>query len=134
MIHIDSSDSLPIWKQIEDGVRYRIASGAFRPDDPVPSVRELARELRVNPLTVSKAYRRLVDRGVLAVRRGEGTFVAPNPPLLEASEMDRRLRQGALRYAILARTLGSSDDACIDVLGRVLEELDRNKNVRKEGT
>ena len=80
MLHIDPSDSVPIWKQIEEGVLHLIATGALGPGDPVASVRELARQLRVNPLTVSKAYRRLADRGVLTVKRGEGTFVADNPP------------------------------------------------------
>lgn len=123
MLTIDPSDSIPIWKQIEEGVRHLIASGALGPNDPVASVRELARELRVNPLTVSKAYRRLVDLDVLVVRRGEGTFVAPNPPRLGAAELRRRLGEAAGRYTSYAKTLGASGDEALEAVRRSWEEL-----------
>ena len=77
---VDPGDAAPIWRQIEQGVRRLVASGALRPGSPVPSVRELSLELRVNPATVAKAYQRLTQAGVLAMRRGEGTFVADSPP------------------------------------------------------
>ena len=112
MFRIDPRDAVPIWKQIEDGVRRMVAAGALRPPGPLPSVRELARELQVNPMTVSKAYQRLTEDGVLEVRRGEGTFVAAGA--LRASRSDRlkELREAALRYAALAATLGvTCDDA-----------------------
>lgn len=115
-MRIDPSDAVPIWKQIEEGVLNLIATGALRPDDPVSSVRELAKELRVNPLTVSKAYRRLADRGVLAVRRGEGTFVAPDPPRLDDEERHDKLKGAARRYAIAARNLRAEEDESVEVL------------------
>ncbi|HEY0787917.1 MAG TPA: GntR family transcriptional regulator, partial [Thermoanaerobaculia bacterium] len=74
MLQINPTDSVPIWKQIEEEVRRLVALGAFKPGTAVPSVRELAQRLRINPATVAKAYQRLTDAGVLAVRRGEGTF------------------------------------------------------------
>ena len=91
----------PIWSQIEEGVRHLVASGALRPGDAVPSVRDLARELRINPNTVAKAYQRLVDAGILETRRGEGTFVAERPPAMPAGEKARRAAGGrdALRDA-----------------------------------
>jgi len=73
----------------------------------VPSVRDLARDLQVNPATVSKAYQRLTDAGVLAVKRGEGTYVSETPPDLSSRERGKRLLQGAVRYASLAVTLGA---------------------------
>ena len=87
-----------------------MASGALSPGGPVPSVRELARELRVNPATVAKAYQRLTDAGLLSVKRGEGTFVAAAPPPMAAAERRRELGLGAVRYAALALTLGSTQD------------------------
>nr|MDP9122631.1 GntR family transcriptional regulator [Acidobacteriota bacterium] len=74
---------------------------------PVPSVRDLARELRVNPATVSKAYQRLTDAGVLAVRRGDGTYVAELPPALDDGDRRRQLHEAAMRFASLAATLGA---------------------------
>lgn len=113
MLRIDPSDSIPIWKQIEEGVLNLIATGALRPDDPVSSVRELAKELRVNPLTVSKAYRRLADNGVLTVRRGEGTFVASEPPTMDEEEREGKLLDAALRYANQARNLSADEDESV---------------------
>lgn len=118
MLRIDPGDAVPIWKQIEDGIRRLVASGALPPGGAVPSVRDLARELRVNPMTVSKAYQRLGDTGVLEVRRGEGTFVASAPPSLPRGERARTLRDAAARYAALAVTLGvSADEAARELRG-----------------
>src|SRR5215213_10956846 len=98
-LRIEPTDPRPIWRQIEEGVQHLVASGALGPGASVPSVRDLARELQINPATVSKAYQRLTDAGVLCVRRGEGTYVSEAPPKLPAAERSRRLLQGALRYA-----------------------------------
>src|ERR1700758_1951367 len=106
-LHVAPADSTPIWSQIEEGVRRLVASGALAPGGPVPSVRELARDLAVNPATVAKAYQRLTDAGVLTVRRGEGTYVASSPPTLGKGERTKLLKEGATRYASLAVTIGS---------------------------
>jgi GntR family transcriptional regulator len=106
-VRIDPADPRPIWRQIEESVRHLVASGALAAGAPVPSVRDLARDLQVNPATVSKAYQRLTDAGVLAVKRGEGTYVSDTPPDLSPRERGKRLLQGAVRYASLAVTLGA---------------------------
>ncbi len=106
-LHVNPADSIPIWSQIEEGIRRLVASGALAPGVAVPSVRDLARDLSVNPATVAKAYQRLTESGVLAVRRGEGTYVSEKPPVLPRGERERTLRQGATRYASLALTIGA---------------------------
>ena len=83
-LRIDPTLPVPIWSQIEDGMRHLVASGALGRGAAVPSVRDLAREQRINPNTVAKAYQRLVDSGVFETRRGEGTFVAARPPAIPA--------------------------------------------------
>lgn len=110
MLRIDPRDAVPIWKQIEEGMRRLVGAGSLRPGRPVPSVRDLARELRVNPMTVSKAYQRLAEAGVLVVRRGEGTFVADGPPQLTRGERARTMREAASRFVSLAVTMGVSRD------------------------
>ena len=107
-LHVDPSDSTPIWSQIEEGLRRLVASGALAPGAPVPSVRDLARELSINPATVAKAYQRLAEAGVLSVRRGDGTYVADSPPSMGKEKRHKALREGALRYASLAATLGAA--------------------------
>jgi GntR family transcriptional regulator len=128
MLTIDVKDAVPIWKQIEQGVRHLVASRALRPGSVVPSVRDLARDLRVNPMTVSKAYQRLTEQGVLEVRRGEGTFVAAGPPAVPAAERSRVLRTAATRLVSVAATLGTSRE---DVLGAVRGAWD--ETVTKRG-
>lgn len=105
-IRVDPTLPLPIWSQIEEGVRYLVASGALRSGDTLPSVRDLAREQRINPNTVAKAYQRLAEAGIVETRRGEGTFVAEHPPAMPAAEKARLLREGATRLATLAVNLG----------------------------
>jgi len=107
-LHVDPTDAAPIWRQIEERVRRLVAAKSLAPGAPVPSVRELARSLRVNPATVAKAYQRLTDAGVLKVLRGEGTFVADHPPALPDGERERVLADGAGRYASMAMSVGAT--------------------------
>jgi DNA-binding transcriptional regulator YhcF (GntR family) len=72
--------------------------------------------LQVNPATVSKAYQRLTDAGILAVRRGDGTYVSDAPPVLTFDERRRKLRGGAVRYASLATTLGVNEEEALATL------------------
>jgi len=122
-LRIDPKDPRPIWRQIEEGVRNLVASGSLAAGAGVPSVRELAGDLQVNPATVSKAYQRLSDAGVLDVRRGDGTYVAEAPPELSRRERAGRLREAALRFASLAATLGAGREEAVASLERAWDEL-----------
>jgi GntR family transcriptional regulator len=126
-LRVDSSDPLPIWRQIEDRMRLLVASGALGAGDPVPSVRELAKELVINPATVAKAYQRLADAGVLDVRRGEGTFVASAPPALGERGRGRELGTAAQSYAATAIALGASRTEATRVLAEVWRELETRR-------
>src|ERR1044071_3699911 len=117
MFDINPSQAAPIWRPIEEGMRRLISLGTLAPGDPVPSVRELAQQLRVNPNTVARAYQRLTDAGVFAVRRGEGTFVSEQPTQLKKSERHDTLRDAATRYAGTAVSVGAS-------LGEASHELE----------
>jgi DNA-binding transcriptional regulator YhcF (GntR family) len=122
---INPSDPAPIWRQIEEGVRRLIALGALHPGAPVPSMRDLARDLRVNPNTVQRAYTRLIESGVLMVRRGEGTYVAEQPSLPKKSERHEALREGATRYASTAIAVGAELDDAADELESAFERVVR---------
>jgi DNA-binding transcriptional regulator YhcF (GntR family) len=126
MFSVDARDPVPVWKQIEDGVRRLVASGALRPGGLIPSVRDLARDLRVNPMTVSKAYQRLAEAGVLEVRRGEGTFVARGAPLMTRGEKTRELAEAAARFAAVGVTLGASIDEAIRAVDVAWQSLRPN--------
>lgn len=126
-LRVDPSDATPLWRQIEENVRRLVASGALKPGAAVPSVRDLAKDLAINPATVAKGYQRLVDTGVLLVKRGEGTFVAEKPPSVPRGEREKELEGGAMRYAALAVTLGVSNDEAVEHVKGRLDFLRRKR-------
>ena len=123
MFAINPSDAAPIWKQIEEGIRRMIALGTLAPGDIVPSVRDLAKSLRVNPNTVARAYQRLTDAGVLAVRRGEGTYVAESPTQPKRAERNERLREAATRLASTTIAVGATLQDAAEELEHSYEKL-----------
>jgi GntR family transcriptional regulator len=76
----DWNDNQPIYRQLRDRVVAMILDGVLREGDPLPSVRNVAAESRINPLTVLKAYEKLVDEGLVEKRRGLGLFVNSGAP------------------------------------------------------
>jgi len=90
-IRIESSSAVPVYRQIVDQIRYQIASGALRPGDRLPSVRDLARQLPVNQNTVLKAYDILSRDGLLTRRQGDGTFVGDALPTLRKAERVKQI-------------------------------------------
>lgn len=125
MLNVNPSDAVPIWKQIEDEIRRLVALGTLVPNGAVPSVRELAKELRVNPATVSKAYQRLTMDGLLVVRRGEGTFVSENVPVPDRAERKESLQNAADRFVGLAITMGASAREIESEVGKAIERAEK---------
>jgi GntR family transcriptional regulator len=130
MFAINPADPEPIWRQIEDGVRRLVALGALTPGASVPSVRDLARDLRVNPNTVARAYQRLTEHGVLTVRRGEGTYVADDPARPRKAEKLGMLRDAAMRYARAAIAASADVDEACDELQSAFDRLVREHRRR----
>ena len=130
MFDINPTDAAPIWKQIEEGVRRLITLGTLAPGAAVPSVRDLARDLRVNPATVSRAYQRLTDAGVLSVKRGDGTYVADEPAQLKKSERHEIVRDAATRYAGAAISAGVDLDEAQNELEGAFHRLVREHRRR----
>jgi GntR family transcriptional regulator len=125
MFAINPSDPAPIWRQIEEGVRRLIALGALQPGASVPSVRDLAKDLRVNPNTVARAYQRLAEGGVLSVKRGEGTYVADEQPQPKKAQRNGALRDAANRYASTAIAVGSALEDAVDEVETAYERVVR---------
>ncbi len=75
-LRIDTSDGIPIYLQIVDQIKRSVAVGRLKPEDPLPSVRQLALDLTINPNTVARAYLELEHEGVIYKRQGQGTFVS----------------------------------------------------------
>ena len=79
MVHLDYRDARPIYSQIIDGFREQILAGVLQQGDKMPSVRELATELTINPNTIQRAYRELESQGWIASVPGKGSFVSAIP-------------------------------------------------------
>jgi GntR family transcriptional regulator len=94
-VELDPGDARPIYAQIVDEVQRQVALGILRPDDPLPAVRQLAMELKINANTVQHAYRELVREGTAHVRRGRGTFVSGSKA--GKSEVSRQRQVGQAR-------------------------------------
>jgi len=77
MIHLDLKDSNPLYEQIKVKIKDLIISGAVMPDEKIPSVRELAQTLTINPNTIQKAYKELEAEGYIYSVIGKGNFIAP---------------------------------------------------------
>jgi GntR family transcriptional regulator len=92
---LDSKSGVPIYRQIQDQVRYGIAAGLLLPGEQLPTVRALAVELAVNPNTVIKAYTELERAGIVTTEQGSGTFVAA-PPAPVISESEKKAKLAAL--------------------------------------
>jgi GntR family transcriptional regulator len=121
VVSIDTRDSTPIYAQIERGLRAGIAAGRLRPGDQLPTVRQLAVELRVNANTVARVYADLERNGVLETRRGVGSFVsAPAEHARPPAEHQRRLR------AFVTRLLGDAAAAGF-TLDEVIAEVDTHR-------
>ena len=121
VVSIDTRDSTPIYAQIERGLRAGIAAGRLRPGDQLPTVRQLAVELRVNANTVARVYAELERNGVLETRRGVGSFISASPEHARPpAEHQRRLR------AFVTRLLGDAAAAGF-TLDEVIAEVDTHR-------
>ena len=95
LLDLNAAESRPIYVQIADRMKFAVAAGVLRPGDMAPSVRELSKQLVVNPNTVARAYRELQNEGLLETVRGTGLQVAEG-----AVERCRRARREFVRQRL----------------------------------
>jgi GntR family transcriptional regulator len=117
MAVIQWNDSAPIYRQLKERVVAMILEGALRPGDTLPSVRQVAAEYHLNPITVSRAYQELVSESVVEKRRGLGMYVTQEAPRkLLASERDRFLSQEWPSVLLRIQRLGLNADELLESL------------------
>jgi GntR family transcriptional regulator len=117
IISIDPEQRRPIYVQIMDEVRRARVLGTLRSGDALPSVRQLAAELGVNPNTVKQAYHELEREGVVEMRRGQGTYLADGGP--DGRERKRLLKDVAQRALLDAQRHGASPDELLEAIRKV---------------
>jgi GntR family transcriptional regulator len=99
-LQIDLESKVPIYVQVEDQVRALIAAGQLRPGEQLPTIRELAADLRVNYNTIARAYLELDRDGVISTQRGRGTFVAGVPDEKQMARKRHRKLHTVVRSAL----------------------------------
>ncbi len=113
----------PLYQQILDQIKQKIAVGEWAAGDEIPSIRQLAVDLRVSVITVKRAYLELEREGVIVTRQGKGSFVASDPalpPRLYEKEMAGHLEEAAR----LGTTLGMSDRELVSRLRKAIDQAD----------
>lgn len=120
---IDPNSGIPIYVQLKEAIRRAIVLGKYAPGDQLPTVRQLAVDLKINVNTVSKVYAELEREGLLATRQGRGTFVNNNPsPPTDRGE--KRLEELVNRLLVEAMQLGYTPEEVVNYLRRIVEKRD----------
>ena len=109
MIHVNFRDARPIYEQVKDGFRRLIISGALPPDYKLPSVRELAASLTINPNTIQRAYRELEGEGYIVSVPGKGSFVCEPEQAADARRAELTGKVRALVRELRAMGLGEAE-------------------------
>lgn len=121
----DLTSGVPVYRQIIDQILGGIASGALRPGDQLPTVRQLAVDLAINPNTVVRAYRELEIRQVLDTQQGVGTFVTTEPVRADDAERQRQLDQLVGDFVARAGAAGYSVPELLERLREFVAEQGR---------
>ncbi|MFC1736693.1 GntR family transcriptional regulator [Candidatus Hydrogenedentota bacterium] len=127
-IHLNLSSGAPIYGQIVDQIKYMVVSRALVGDDKLPSIRQLASDLSINPTTVVKAYDELEHAGIIYRRRGQGCFINTQVPSITRKERSRLVGEHTRSLAVEGLRLGLSSQ---EILSALEEELNNIEEKRK---
>jgi GntR family transcriptional regulator len=119
---IDTKSGVPFYRQIIEQVKFGIARGDLKPGDRLPTMRQLAVDLSINPNTVIRAYRELEFENVIDTHQGSGTFVSKQKPSVDALERRRMLDQILTELLARASGYGFTLDEVLDGLRQRKEE------------
>lgn len=122
-IFIDNRSGLPIYDQIYSQIKAQIISGALETDEALPSIRALAKDLRISVITTKRAYDELEREGFIYTVAAKGSFVAPKNTELLREENMRRIEEHMSEILKLAKTCGLSNDEIIEMLRLEMEEI-----------
>lgn len=119
---IDSKSGVPLYIQLQEGIKALIVKGVYPPGEQLPTVRQLAVDLRINSNTVARAYSELEREGIISTHQGRGTFVCGLPEVLEAEVKEQQIDTLLERLLADAYLLGYQAK---DVLCRLEHKLKR---------
>jgi GntR family transcriptional regulator len=120
VFHIDTASFVPIYEQVKKEVRRLVATGIWKTNDALPSIRDLASELLVNPNTVARAYRELEQDGLISTQKGRGSFVAGRQPLEVEKDVEAYMGRVFDEAIAEARTFNLETEAIITLFEKRL--------------
>lgn len=121
-IQINPHSGVPVYRQIIDQVKFMVSGNALMKGDQLPSIRDLARQLTVNPTTIAKAYEIMANEGLVEKKPGKGAFIADFSQALNRAEKEQKLRELARQMVVEADQLGLTSGVIMRLMG---EEMDR---------
>jgi len=122
LLTINMRDKRPIYKQVVSGIKDKVLSGELKPDEQIPSVRQLATDMNINPNTIAKAYAELERLDILYSSLGRGYFV--NPDLSKAKNAEEEdVRKGLLLCVENAKKCGIEKDHITEIALKSIEEI-----------
>ena len=124
---LDLKSGVPVYRQLIDQVLIAIASGQISAGDQLPTVRQLAVELSINPNTVVRAYKELEIRGMLTTQQGTGTFITTKKVKSDEAQRQKRLSQMVGEFVARVSTEGYTVDDILERLGEIGNESGRRK-------
>ena len=123
MFRVTPQSGEPIYEQLIRQIKHAIVTGAVKQGDQLPTVRELAAKLVINPNTVSRAYRELEREGLVETTAGRGSFVKITPPKLFREERKKRLQPFLQQLIAEARVLNFTDEELIELLRETIKKF-----------
>jgi GntR family transcriptional regulator len=122
-LYLDYHSGEPIYRQIVEAIKYRVASGQLADDQRLPSIRNLAEELKINTRTVVKAYEELQHAGLVVMRHGQGVFVAANHGTTSESVRRKAIGEMARRMLAEAFRLGADKEEVLKIIQLEAEKM-----------
>ncbi|MBN2545475.1 MAG: GntR family transcriptional regulator [Spirochaetes bacterium] len=116
ILTIDTKSGIPVYRQIIQWVEYNMSIGKFKPGQKLPTVRQLAVDLKINPNTVAKAYNELEIRGFVNTQVGYGTFISEKKIDISSIEKIQKAEKISAQFLIQMNEIGFNKEDCIRIL------------------
>ena len=122
-LRLDYQSGEAIYRQIVEQIKYKIASGELKPNEQLPSIRDLAKQLKINPRTVVKVYEELQSGGLVIRRQGQGVFIKDGQVAVPVHTRRKLLGEMARRMLAEASRLGAGEEEVKVIFKKILDEM-----------
>jgi GntR family transcriptional regulator len=133
IFQVDFQAGKPVYLQLADQIRYAAASGRLRPGDPLPSLRPLAEELRINRNTIAKAYSELETQGIVETIPGKGFFLKQDPSPFTERVRQQRLQTEIDEAVVMAHHLQINREKFLGLVNERLDYFEHKSRIAKDG-